>query len=218
MRMEELPPQAIPCVWGSLKLSNTSGLQQGSKFCMTSASTSTTKQANPSFHSMKRKAADNEEPSHKKRIVDRNNGNNQTAFRSDLFNDETRETFRQGYKQSEPYPRCCSPFSDSRFASTLCPPGGCLSYPFYTERDRYLSHSPVWRPRKPVSPRRRLPQTPSQSSPSPRRPLQLRLPRMGVSSHGRRQGVWEEDGYGGQRVYSGELPAMPRRCDRKSKS
>ncbi|KAJ9603223.1 putative component of NuA3 histone acetyltransferase complex [Cladophialophora chaetospira] len=58
---------------------------------------------------MKRKAADSEEPFHKKRIVASNDGNHQLAFRSDLFDDETRETFRQGYKQSEPYPHAVVP-------------------------------------------------------------------------------------------------------------
>ncbi|OCT47929.1 PKHD-type hydroxylase TPA1 [Cladophialophora carrionii] len=53
---------------------------------------------------MKRKAPPSEQPPAKKRIVSDSHGNIQSAFRSDLFDEETRESFRKGYQQAKPYP------------------------------------------------------------------------------------------------------------------
>ncbi len=54
---------------------------------------------------MKRKATDSEEPPPRKRNV----ADIQDAFRSDLFDIKTRETFRSGYQQSTPYPHAVVP-------------------------------------------------------------------------------------------------------------
>ena len=58
---------------------------------------------------MKRKAPDSEDPFPKKRIIASDGDNVQAAFRSELFDTRTRETFRKGYQRSTPYPHAVVP-------------------------------------------------------------------------------------------------------------
>lgn len=60
---------------------------------------------------MKRHLPDGEEPPHKKRNLSpgAQAGTRGTAFRSDLFDDKTRDSFRKYYEQSGPYPHAVVP-------------------------------------------------------------------------------------------------------------
>ncbi|KIX94620.1 uncharacterized protein Z520_09666 [Fonsecaea multimorphosa CBS 102226] len=58
---------------------------------------------------MKRKAPDDGESPLKKRIVSADDGSLQSAFRSDLFEVDTREAFCKSYQSSKPYPHAVVP-------------------------------------------------------------------------------------------------------------